>query len=283
MIVKSWGYSMLFYAVLLLSLFFLVFLVSMAAGGGVPGTWWGFAVLALLVLASTFFARAVVDRAFLRHLEALAREYDEGCIPGRFLEGARAVKRRNGEARGVWGVWLFSRWGMALDDSGLEDEAREAVGAAVDAAGAFRDPSERAVAALVAYPAAAQVLGFGSAVGLLDRPWGEGSLREGRSVSEERLAAAERDRGLMLSVLEGDAPGAAEGWGAVRASARLPMRVRVNAALVESSALRSLGDRAGELRSLRFAAENGPFLKAGREARARLEGMAEQTARGGAS
>lgn len=79
----------------------------------------------------------------------------------------------------------------------------------------------------------------------------------------------------MLSVLEGDASRAAEGWGAVRTSMHLPMRVRVNAALVESSALRNLGDRAGELRSLRFAAENGPFLKAGREARARLDGMAE--------
>ena len=116
MIAKSRGYSMLFYAVLLLAFFFLAFLVSVAAGGGVPKTWWGFAVLASLAFASTFFARAVVDRAFLRHLEALAREYDEGCLPGRFLEGVRGVKRRNGEVRGVWGVWLFSRWGMALDD-----------------------------------------------------------------------------------------------------------------------------------------------------------------------
>ena len=274
MIAKSRGYSMLFYAVLLLAFFFLAFLVSVAAGGGVPKTWWGFAVLASLAFASTFFARAVVDRAFLRHLEALAREYDEGCLPGRFLEGVRGVKRRNGEVRGVWGVWLFSRWGMALDDSGLEGEAREAVAAAVDAAGAFRDPSERAAAALAAYPAVAQVLGFERAVELLDRSWGEGGLREGRSVPGERLAAVERDRALMLSVLEGDASRAAEGWGAVRTSMHLPMRVRVNAALVESSALRNLGDRAGELRSLCFAVENGPFLEGGREARVRLNGMA---------
>ncbi|OUO91546.1 hypothetical protein B5F40_03700 [Gordonibacter sp. An230] len=134
---------------------------------------------------------------------------------------------------------------------------------------------------------------------LLDvsRRLGDGALAE-KCAQAIRLCGAESGMpwrvaasSYLRDVEEGAALEAEGDWGALAAlygrvaEAALPNDVRaaVEARSAQGSAFERAGEVASAEASYRFAAERGGSLPCALEARARLEGMAAQTARGGAS
>lgn len=254
------SYTILFWVVFGMVLFFLILAVSLPMGGGVPETWWGFLIAAAIVCAASLVARYITLGLYLRRLRKLVRGYDESCDPGAFLLAAYPVFKSVKGRLGIWDAWFLGYWAMALDDAGdacgADSALRRALSAAKDAGGLVRAEME-----LQMYAATAQIDGFEAASALLDDA--ELELRSDPGKHADKLSFIERER-------EKGSLETPEGWRAVREDASAPMRARVNAALREADASRSLEDAKAELAALEFASESGPMLKSGREARRRL-------------
>ncbi|WP_087193035.1 hypothetical protein [Gordonibacter sp. An230] len=113
-----------------------------------------------------------------------------------------------------------------------------------------------------------------------------GLLRDGRAGEDasraRRLVEAADERERLEAA--GDAAGLVSLCEAQIASLReWDVRERVELEFARAEQLEALGDLAGASEGYAYAVERGGSLPCAREARARLEGMAAQTARGGAS
>lgn len=239
-------------------------------GGGVPKTWWGFLIALAIGCLSILVALYISIRLFARHLQSLVRKYDENCDPQAFLLSGLSFEKTIRDKLSLWDAWFLCYWALALDDVGYDCEAELTIDKVLTAASEAKSDALRAEMELHIYAAVLQVCGEKNALVLLDRVTRIFSGHEEQH--GKKLLFIENERRIIAE--ESDILESAMRWRTIRENSAEPMRIRVNAALHESDALES-GDfeDCEKIEALQFAWQNGPLLKAGREAGKRLERM----------
>ena len=268
--VSKWHLS-LFYALSISGSVAMMAATALALGGSVPAVWWGYLLaafdIAVPVLLASRATKALLSRSAIKRV----RLYEDECDPSSFVARSAEIERRARPPFDGWTAWYMSRLGLAYCDLGDRRKAQGILSGILDSASGGGSERRRAEIMLVSYELAAKLIGGGAASSLLDGASHHYGKAPGKNEGELRYIGFQRR--LQRLSEAGDAEGRSRLLRTVWKNGRETMRARVEAAFGESEALRLSG--AESLEALRFAAENGPFLKAGREARARLDRMAE--------
>lgn len=226
-----------------------------------------FAIVA--VIASLLIAKKVVTKLVDRKSDKLISLYNDDCDPAAFLEKARPIVENIRSPYDEAGSWFLSYYALALDDIGKQDEATHIVRAMLSDARAAANPSLKAAILVNIEPLVFHLFGAKRALEVVEEA--QEILSEfSNEDSESRLSFLEWEHSVLLALYDNDNESLVRKLKTIRYTNTYPLRMRVNDALLESSAHKAQGDLAQERECLEFIVEKGNKLSAVELAKSRL-------------